>query len=212
MKTILFIFSILILSTFLFSTIINIPADYITFYDAISASVNGDTILVQPGTYLENINYSGKNITIGSLYLTTQDTSYISQTILDGFQNGGVVTFDSSEDSTAVLTGFTVTNGFANYSSPYDCGGGILCWVSTNPTLENLIVTGNSALDDGGGIYCYSSNPVINDVFIKDNIASDGGGGIFCKTNSNPVLSNVTLINNSAYQGGGFIHMDHHLF
>ncbi len=122
MKNSFFVLLILFLCSFINATIINIPADYTTFYSAISSSVDGDTILVQPGTYLENINYAGKNITIGSLFLTTQDTTYISQTVLDGFQNGAVVTFENLEDSTAVLTGFTITNGY-NYNN----GGGIYC-------------------------------------------------------------------------------------
>ena len=129
----------LVLCFSLFSTIINIPDDYITFNAAISASVNGDTILVQPGTYLENINYNGKNIVIGSLFLTTQDTSYISQTVLDGFQNGSVVAFTSGEDTTAVLCGFTITGGAVAE------GGGISCVNGSNPTLDHLLIKGNKS-------------------------------------------------------------------
>ena len=57
------------------------------------------------------INYNGKLITVGSLFLTTQDTTYISQTIIDGNQNGSVVKFENGEDLTSVLCGFTITNG-----------------------------------------------------------------------------------------------------
>ena len=52
-----------------------------TFYNiqtAINSSNDNDTVLVQPGTYVENINFNGKNIVVGSLTLTTADTSYIS--------------------------------------------------------------------------------------------------------------------------------------
>jgi len=68
--------------------------------------------LVQPGTYLENINFNGENIVLGSLFLTTSDTTYISNTIIDGTQSGAVVTFKSGEDSTTQLIGFLITNGF----------------------------------------------------------------------------------------------------
>ncbi|MCK4695496.1 MAG: hypothetical protein KAT74_07025, partial [Candidatus Cloacimonetes bacterium] len=85
-----------------------------------------NTVLVQPGTYVENINFNGKSITVGSLFLTTQDTSYISSTIIDGNDNGSVVTFESQEDSTTVLSGFTITNGLAS-DSPLNKGGGIKC-------------------------------------------------------------------------------------
>ena len=49
-------------------SIINVPGDYTTIQEAISASVNGDTILVDEGTYFENINFIGRAITIASYY------------------------------------------------------------------------------------------------------------------------------------------------
>jgi len=120
---------------------------------------------VQPGTYYENINYNGngKNITVGSLFLTTQDTSYISQTVIDGDSSGSVVTFENEEDSNSVLNGFTLKNGSGTYADPdsngyYDyIGGGIYC-VNSSPSLENVTIKGNSA-HKGGGIYCYNSSP-----------------------------------------------------
>ena len=91
---------------------------FATIQTAIDSSSDGDTVLVQAGTYVENINFNGKNIVVGSLYLTTQDTSYISSTIIDGNQSGSVVKFVSGEDTTAVLTGLTITNGLGGLNDP----------------------------------------------------------------------------------------------
>ncbi|MDP8202587.1 MAG: hypothetical protein P9M11_10680 [Candidatus Tenebribacter burtonii] len=102
MKIIYFILQFFLLSTYLFSTIINIPADQPTIQAGINAAVNGDIVLVQPGIYVENINYNGKLITVASLFLTIQDTTYISQTVIDGNQNGSVVTFNSDEEFTSI--------------------------------------------------------------------------------------------------------------
>ena len=69
---------------------------------------SGDTILVAVGKYVENINFRGKDIVIGSLTLTTSDKSYVAQTIIDGgsptnSDSASVVTFLGSETSSAKL-------------------------------------------------------------------------------------------------------------
>ena len=200
-KKLFFIFIFILLSSFLFSTIINVPTDYETIQEGIYVAVDGDTVLVQPDTYFENINYNGKLITVASLFLTTQDTSYISSTIIDGNSSGSVVTFESGEDSTAVLCGFTITNGLASGIYPENYGGGIHC-NSSSPSLENLKILENSA-DCGGGICCYDiSNPSISNALIVQNTAIAYGGAIYCELYSNPDIRNITSSNNFAYSGG----------
>ena len=41
--------------------------DFDTIQEGINASVDGDMVLVYPGTYYENINFLGKNISLASL-------------------------------------------------------------------------------------------------------------------------------------------------
>ncbi len=176
--------------------IINIPADYSTIQAGINVAVDTDTVLVQPSTYIENINFNGKKITVTSLFLTTQDTIYISSTIIDGNQNGSVVTFESGEDSTAILCGFTITNGCGD---PYGGGGGIYC-SNSSPSITNVSLTGNSAYR-GGGIYCNESSPNLSNVTISDNFGQTGGG-INCE-GSNLSLINSTIIENVTNYGGG---------
>jgi len=184
-----------LISTCLYSTIINIPADQPTIQVGINVAVNGDTLLVQPGMYLENINYNSKNITIASLFLITQDTTYISQTIIDGNQNGTVVSFENGETTGALLSGFTITNG---------SGGGIGCAYTSYPRLENLVITGNYAEYNGGGILCgANASPSLENVIISNNSAGGSGGGIYCYNYCSPSLENVTISNNTSHNGGG---------
>ncbi|NQV18297.1 MAG: PKD domain-containing protein, partial [Armatimonadetes bacterium] len=178
------------------TTILHVPSVFSTIQTAITYAWETDTLLVHPGTYLENINYNGKNIVIGSLFLTTQDTSYISQTVIDGFQNGSVVTFNSGESTNAVLSGFTIQNGSASD------GGGIYCNYNSSPSLSNLIIKDNSG-NLGAGIYCRISSPCLESIKILSNSASSYGGGIYFLYNSCPYLVNVSITDNSAHGGGG---------
>ena len=181
-----------------YAVTINIPADYATIQAGIDAATNGDVVLVQPGTYVENINYNGKLITVASLFHTTPDPSYISQTIIDGNNSGCVVTFENEEDSTAVITGFTITNGYSQY------GGGIHC-DHTSPSIQYLSVTGNGSNYLGGGIYCNYSSPNIHHVTITDNSASGSGGGLLCSASS-PYVKNVEISGNFGGNYGGGVY------
>lgn len=211
----------LISVSFLYSTIINIPDDQPTIQAGINVSVSSDTVLVQPGNYAENINYNGMNITVASLFLTTQDTTYISQTIIDGNQSGAVVTFESGENLNANLAGFTITNGTGNPFQFYDPetgtywteyrGGGIYI-DNSSPSLLSVNVTVNWA-NDGGGIYSKNSQYSLSNSMIYNNYAetqsnifiSYGGfGGGIINVSSNSSYENVQVMNNTAnYYGGG---------
>ncbi len=188
------------------ASIINVPSDQATIQEAINAAIKGDTILVAPGIYYENINFSGKNILLGSYFILSEDTTYISQTIIDGNNDGTVVTFASGEDSTSVLCGFTVRNG----NKDSGAGGGIFI-VESHPYLKNVIVTQNSAGNGGGILINYYSNPLLTNVTISGNISklegisghSVGGGGLLIIANSNPILENVLIENNIAQRGAG---------
>jgi len=185
------------------ANVINVPDDYGSIQEGVNASSYGDTVLVQPGMYVENINFNGHSIVLGSLFLTTGDTSYISQTVIDGDSAGTVIVFDSGEDSAASLIGFYICNG--NGSTD---GGGIRIInsdpaITSNEICFNVVPLGQK----GPGIYCKFSSSRLEDNDIHDNI-SDGftsyasGGGISCDSSSLVISNNYIHHNQSCFGGG----------
>jgi hypothetical protein len=196
MKTTLTLILILwIISPVLDAQVIEVPGDYSTIQAAINASSDGDTIVVSPATYFENINFRGKNVFLTSLYYLAADTSYISSTIINGSSpvfpdTASVVIFNSGEDTTAVIQGFTIT------------GGAGTKW---------LDIHGAGTYREGGGILVELSSPMIRYNVIRNNACTDlsgvtstGGGGIRVG-DGYPVIRNNSIIFNEARYGAGIV-------
>jgi len=233
MKTPLTIAALLTLLTLLTlqarGQIIHVPADQPTIQAGIDAATDGDTVLVEDETYVENINYWGKEITVASHFLMDGDTNHIINTIIDGSQptnpdNGSVVTFITAEDTLSVLCGFTITGGTGTYfpTDDFRAGGGIACYLATATITHNRIINNECISDNnvaGGGIYCWNeseasriiidNNRIIDNECISDNNAV--GGGIYCWIESEGnrmIIDNNRIIGNSCYgtnraAGGG---------
>ncbi|MBI9034124.1 MAG: T9SS type A sorting domain-containing protein [Bacteroidales bacterium] len=180
----------LLLASSSFATTITIKqdgsGDYISIQSAINNALNYDTLLVYPGTYFENINYNGKTLVIGSLFLTTQDPQHIGQTVINGNQNGSCVRVCSEEGSGTEINGITLTGGIGtlfNELSSYPQGGGIYVY-NSNLIIKNCRIFNNTAYT-GGGI-CASDNAQIEiqSSTIHHNYALDLGGGIVVCNNT----------------------------
>ncbi len=176
-----------------------VPDEFATIQAAIDSCADGDTVLVQPGVYVENIDFLGKEITVGSMFLITDDRDYIHQTIIDGDADGSVVTLDDGETENSILTGFTIRNGDARN------GGGITISRS-NPTISSVEVEANSA-ERGGGIYLLESDAILRNVAAVRNSSDEDGSGISCY-NANPQLVNCTISRNITDNGGGGFYCD----
>jgi hypothetical protein len=222
---------LLLLAAFYLSdaAIIRVPGDQPTIQSGIDHTQNQDTVLVAPGIYNESIDYLGKNIVVASHFLTTGDTSYISQTIIHGFGlNKSLVNFTNGENDHTQLTGITVTNANNDLS-----GGAILIQSNAAPRLNHLVIENNMAKsgaglychqasvkifdtrfennyakDDGGALAVFSSNIHMENVLINMNSAERNGGGIYIERESDPVFYNVKIMNNAAAEGGGIYCVD----
>lgn len=168
--------------------------DYTSVQQAYLAAASGDTVLVYPGRYFENltIDQISTDITIGSLYLTTQDRSYIRNTILDGnFQNSTVI-MRNVENENILLCGFTIEHGIG-WQGISDCGGGIYL-DHANPVIESCVIQHNTAYA-GGGISTFSSDVYLSDVVVRYNQGYVNAGGILCGYDSNTYFDSTNRCN-----------------
>ena len=153
---------------------------YSTIQSAINASANCDTVLVYPGTYYENVDYIGKNITLASLVLTTGIIAYRDSTIIDGHNSGACVVSDQNT-SQASLIGFTIRNGSGkSFTDDYGTltrGGGIYIDYSLDFYISSCLIINNIG-DFGGGINVHESTLHLSDNILTNNF-SLGGGGLF---------------------------------
>jgi hypothetical protein len=181
------------------SSILNVPGSYATIQAAINAAVNGDTVMVAPGTYLENIDFKGKLITV-------QSAQGPSVTTIDGGGVAPVVNFSSAETSAAVLEGFTLQHGNATGTFGYEGAGVHINGAS--PTVAGNVITANTSCADGVGISVASASPVIRDNTITGNSKQPGcsgqwGGGIYVRGAASAQILHNTISNNSTDFGGG---------
>ncbi|HEX7400691.1 MAG TPA: hypothetical protein VF369_00805, partial [candidate division Zixibacteria bacterium] len=179
--------------TFFFTTatLFHIQADgqgdLPTIQTGIIWAVAKDTVLVEEGTYYENLRFFKNNILVASNYIFDNDTSTTNKTIIDGSHlvlgndYGSVVYFSPRVDSTAKLMGLTLRGGKgtktpAGAEDKFN-GGGIYCSESSSPTISYNVITDNHVTDDGGGIFINSAAPNIFHNLIINNTAQNGSGG-----------------------------------
>ena len=142
--------------------------DYTAIQAALDAANPGDTVLVYPGRYYENLNMQTSNISLMSLEGTTGDPSFIDSTIIDGsYSIGGIML--SQYKTNIQIRGFSITNGI---------GAGVSLGASSESIVTNCKIFGRTS-NIGGGINIGGATVTLVGVKIYDNYAMQLGGGIY---------------------------------
>ena len=167
----------------------------LTIQAGINDAADGDVVSVAPWTYT-GANNRGLNLSGKAVALISEQGA--ASTIIDceGADQG--VHLTSGEPRTAVIDGFTITNGGSvNY------GGGIACWLGSTPTILNCVVTDCTVVSSGGAV-CFDRSPArIVNCSLIGNTAGQYGGGIECY-DTYAYIERCTVMGNTAgWDGGG---------
>ena len=170
-------------------------------YNMIQAAIDVSTVCVSVagGTYTEDIDFSGRSISVES-----QEDS--STTTIEGTGRESVVTVTAGESAT--LRGFTITGGGGSQSS-----GSSYYWDGTQYVYYYY------AYAYGGGLYTASSTVDLDDVVFVDNLLFDdyfyyststtyyygySYGGAMYVYDSAITMTDVDMIGNNAGYGSAF--------
>ncbi|MEO0098336.1 MAG: right-handed parallel beta-helix repeat-containing protein [candidate division WOR-3 bacterium] len=179
-----------------FARIIVVPDSAPTIQGGLNLALSGDTVLVKPGQYRENITWPNRDgIKLYSL-------SGPDSTIINGGGNGRVINIPSGITRATEIRGFKIIGGKANSGAGIYAGG--------SPTIIRNKICNNTCAggrDYGGGIFCYyGTSPLIIGNEITDNTCSDTatwnyGGGIYVDMNSTAEICYNLIARNTCSQG-----------
>ncbi len=181
-----------------------------TIQEGVDFARDGDTVLVAPGTYPENVVVK-KKITIAG--------AGGGETVLDAASNGTPLTVIGADGFT--LRDATIAHGEGEVFGGIYCtdstvsiercsihgisatfGGGIFL-DSCSATIRESRIEGNTAEKNGGGIYAWQSRLLVDRCVITGNAAEEGGG-IFCWYSA-PRIARTVIAANTAAVGGGMV-------
>ena len=164
--------------------LLKVPSVYGKIDYAVAAATSGDTILIASGTYNSGIDNLGKHLTFASWYLTTGDTSYMSNTIY----NKDIITHTNYNYN---FIGFTIDG--TGYNNCIQTSGG------STVTLKNMRIINASErglFTNGTNIYIYRS------IFSNNGGNGAQGAGVMIQNGSEFEVYDSKFINNKSSQGG----------
>jgi len=226
MKLLPILMLFIIMATNISAQVHFVPSDYETIQMAIDEAAANDTIILQNGTFVENITIN-KPLTIASLFIQSNNSDDIENTVIDGNQTGSTITISDIASGDVYFQGIRVINGsgtlFLHPDFPDDefyyfyHGGGFFIQnvnhVHFNDMRieENTITTASNDLlpnSGGGGMLAQNSQITIDHSNISDNIVEGEsflgeGAGLWLYSCNTSITNSIIDHNQSDGYGVG---------
>ncbi len=194
--------------------VFTVPSKVPTIQAAIDQARDGDTIVVEPGTYFVNLVFRGHAVTVRSL-------DGPEATILRPATSDWTVLFNAGETTSTVLSGFTLRDGddldygsaiFATGSSPRiennilednrsDEGAGAVLLIDSEARITGNRFVANETGGSGGAVYVLRGAPAIDANRFEGNVSDDEGGAIYGTETAIALFDNTFEANTAAIGG-----------
>ena len=170
---------------------------------AVDFACTNDTIILLDGTYYEDSLTVKKNLVMGSEFILDADTNHIAATIIDGDDNGWIMSWESGNNSWSDTTnnqivGLTIQNGnstnsiyaggvrvhgsrvllidhvvFKDNQNNQNQGGALWTEYSTYIALKDVVFDGNSSINSGSGWYSSYSRSYGRNLVFKNHTGNN---------------------------------------
>ncbi len=180
--------------------------DFETIGEAMGAAVEGDTVLVLPGTY---VGESNRDLEVAGRTLSILSVSGPDSTIIDCEHLGRAFILAPDDLPVSLISGFTVVNGLAAADTADIWGGhgGAIFCEDAALLLSDMIFRSNEAEERGGAIGIFAGGPyVVADCIFEDNSATEDGGAVAAEWPLSVILQSCTFTHNSAPNWGGALY------
>jgi hypothetical protein len=189
------------------AAVLHVPNGFGTIQAAVVAAIDGDEIVVAPGTYHEAVTLLGKKITLRS-------SDGPDVTILDGAAEDTSILLAYKDESLAtVVQGFTFRNGKGMNGLFWNgCGlagrlGGAIYVRRAGLTVIDCRFENNGPAASGGAIYACESDLVVTGSQFRGNDGRSGGAIYYNSQAAGSThvarIQSSTFIGNTSVFGGG---------